>query len=132
MEKVTLYKTGEFFGNVIKLEITMESLSREDYAQYKEPLTVVGTPKRKRTKYKYRSPGYKPFFIVAKGWNLPEPYSMFGKETKEDMGDGFVMTRSQSRYSSCDDRYVTDFMSQHYSKLEVIAESVHEDYKKAA
>lgn len=132
MEKVTLYTVSDMMGNVVKVELTLESLAavtREEYAQYKELLTVVGTPKRKRKQYRYRSQGRYAFFIVARGWNLPEPESMFGAPKK---GNIEGITVSSSRYSSHDPRWITDFMEANYSKLDVIAEDINQEYKKAA
>lgn len=129
--KVTLYTVSDMMGNVNKHELTltsMEAITYEQYAQYDKLLTVVGTPKRKRRAYRFRAQGNYSFFVIAKGWNLPEPASMFG-ESKPGNFPGITVT--QSRYSSHDKRWITDFVRDHYSSLDVIAEAVEENYKKA-
>jgi hypothetical protein len=124
--KVTVYKTNEFFGNINKIEITLDKHYHDSYAQYKSLLHVVGTPKRKRTKYVYREQGFKPFLVVAKGWNLPDPDSMWGSsEVKENA------TIQSSKYRSHDDGFIIDFLNNQYKELDVLIEAIHSDYKAA-
>jgi hypothetical protein len=121
--KVTIYKQTEMMGNIIKMELTMDSYEYIEWAQYKNVLRVVGTPKRKRSKYQVTAPGYKPFMVVAEGWDCPEPDSMFVPHSDNT---------EVGRYSSCDDGWVHDFMNKQYKELKVVTEQIDPEYKKAS
>lgn len=114
MEKVTIYTTGDLFGNVLKREIKMTALEYKKYAQYENLLHVQGIPKGKRKEYVWRSQGRYAFFIVVEGWGHPEPASMFN-EAQRDPSTGFMV--SSSTYSAHDGGYIKDFMKAHWSHL---------------
>ncbi len=92
------------FGSVVKYEGTLLELGYQDYAQHKHVPFIKYIPKGKRKPIGYIK-GYKPFMIVLKGYNHPEPNSMFDKAIKQPNG----LITSKSTYHSFDERYVTDF-----------------------
>lgn len=60
----------------------------------------MGIPKGKRKPIGYIK-GYKPFIVVLKGFNHPQPNSMFDKAIKQPSG----LITSKSTYHSFDERY---------------------------
>lgn len=102
-QKITVYTTSEFFGSVIKREGYLIEHGRRQYAQYKNAPYVIFTPKRKRSSVQIVK-GYKPYILILKGWNNPEPDGMF-KEGKTKNG----VTIKESRYSCFDDKFKSDF-----------------------
>lgn len=83
-QKVTLYYTGEFLGNIVKLECKLHELGTKKYAQYDSVPYCIFTKKRSRTKREYLK-AYKPKWIVVDGWDNPSPESkeITLKETDE-------------------------------------------------
>jgi hypothetical protein len=83
-QKVTLYYTSEFLGNIIKLEIKLHELGTQDYAQYKNVPYCIYTKKRSRKRAKYLV-YYMPKWIIVDGWDNPEPESteVLLKESKD-------------------------------------------------
>lgn len=121
--KVTIYKQSGMMGNIVKMELTMDSFEYIEWAQYKNVLRVVGTPKKKRTQHQVMSPGYKPFMVVAEGWDCPEPDSMYVPHSENTQ---------VSRYLSFEDGWVHDFMKNQYKKLKVVTEQIDPEYKKVS
>lgn len=121
-ELVTIY-TVNGFGSISMSIGTLIELGKQVYAQYNNAPyikytriarpTVVGIPKGKRKEVGYIK-GYKPFLVVLKGFNHPEPNSMFNKAIKQPSG----LITSKSTYSSFDERYITDFNEGFNSYLE--------------
>lgn len=103
---VTIYTKSEFFGNIIKREGKLLDMGVQKYAQYNKAPFVKYTPKGKGK----RKPigfvqTYNPYLIVLEGYGHPEPQSMFYK-SKTTQSNLIV---SESKYSSFDKRYSTDF-----------------------
>lgn len=102
-EKVTIYSTSEFFGNVVKYEGYLIEHGRKKYAQYENAPFVTFKPRRKRNAVRIIK-GYKPYLLILKGWDNPNPQEMCGKVKQE----GNVIIK-ESTYSSFDDNYKIDF-----------------------
>jgi len=102
-DQVTIYRSGEMFGSIFKTEGTLIECGLQKYAQYDAAPFVKFIPKGKRTGRGFVQ-GYKPYVVILKGVNHPEPQGMFKtiRETDE-------VTVRQSIYSSFDDRWKTDF-----------------------
>lgn len=102
-ELVTIYNTNGF-GSINKTEGILIELGKQNYAQYTNVPYIKYIPKGKRKLVGYTK-GYKPFMIVVKGHNHPDPNSMFDKAIKQPNG----IVTSKSTYHSFDERYITDF-----------------------
>ncbi len=102
-EKITVYTTSEFMGNVQKYEGTLIDQGKMKYAQYDNAPFVSFIPKGKRNGCRIVK-GYNPYILILKGWNHPEPDGMYGEARQ---GDG--VTIRESRYASFDDGYKIDF-----------------------
>ena len=101
--QITVYWTGEFFGSVIKKEGTLIEHGTRKYAQYNNAPFVKMIPARKRNGVMIAKE-YNPFILVLEGVGHPEPEGMW-KSSQPVNG----VTVTESRYSSFDDRWVTDF-----------------------
>lgn len=73
-QKVTFYFTGDFLGDIQKIECKLHEINTQDYAQYKDVPYCVYTKKRARTKRKYLK-AYKPQWLIVNGWDTPAPES---------------------------------------------------------
>lgn len=104
-EKITVYTTSEFMGNVQRYEGTLIEQGRMEYAQYENAPFVSFVPKGKRNGIRIVK-GYNPYILILKGWNHPEPEDMFGN-SKGAYKDG--VTIKESKYKSFDDGYKIDF-----------------------
>lgn len=102
--KVTIYTTNSFFGHITKTEAKLTETGRKDYAQYTNAPYAKFIPKGKRTEHIVRATSY-PYLLIIEGWNHPEPDDMMSEAQVDSNGTKF----SQSRYSSFDERYKTDF-----------------------
>lgn len=114
---VTIYTTSEFFGSVVAHRGKLLAHGVIPYAQYKSVPYVEFIPKGKRKIVRLQK-SYKPYLIIVKGYNTPEPSGMFAEPKTEN---GVIIKKSQ--YVSFDDNYKTDFdkiLSQ--SDIEIIAD----------
>lgn len=103
-EKATIYTTGEFFGNIQKIEVRRGSVEVKPYAQHTDAVHVKFVPKGGRRLRGFVK-SYKPFVMIVKGHGHPEPAELFGKTISE--GDG--VTVKQGTYAAFDERWVEDF-----------------------
>lgn len=103
--QVTIYSASEFMGNINRYEGTLIEHGAGPYAQYKNAPFVTFVPKKKRNAVKIRK-GYKPFLLILEGTGHPEPPSMFGEAIVTLPVAGEM---KESKYSSFDDRWETDF-----------------------
>lgn len=100
--KVTIVKLSEFgFPNVMQVRI--DAVKTEKYAQYDDTLKIVFIPKRKRTKYGVRVLP-EDEILIYDGWiDINFDSLMYGKI--EDKGAVIVKT---GKYNCFDKRYLTD------------------------
>lgn len=105
-ERVTVFYTGEFFGNIVAHEGKLHQTGKGKYAQYDKAPYVDMTPKRKRTARRFRQT-YRPYIVVLKGWNHPKPDEILNhyKTIKEDK----TVCVKQSIYTSFSGEYTSDF-----------------------
>jgi hypothetical protein len=103
-QKITVYVTGEFMGNVQKYEGYLIDQGKMKYAQYDNAPFVSFTPKGKKNGVRIVK-GYNPYILILKGWNHPEPQSMYGEPSTRENG----VTVRASRYQSFDEGYKRDF-----------------------
>lgn len=103
-EPVTIYTSGEFFGSINKYEGKLVECGTKQYAQYDHAPYVFFIPKGKR-KARGFVKGYQPWIVIVKGVGHPTPPDMF---TAPRMSESGMMVK-ESRYSSFDDRYKTEF-----------------------
>lgn len=104
--KATIYKKGEFFGNIAKTEVRTCTIERGPYAQYKNAIKVTFVKPRARKTLGFWAT-YRPHLLILEGHGHPDPASMF---------DGGEVSRSTSgivghsaKYSACSDGYGDDF-----------------------
>lgn len=97
--KATIYTTSDFFGNLVKYEVTLLKAEIKPYAQYQESIQLAFIPKGKRKPMRLIK-SYNPFVFVVAGHGFPEPENMMQviKKTTD-------CTISQSKYASFDERY---------------------------
>ena len=100
----TIYTTGEFFGSVNKYEGKIIDFGVRPYAQYTEAPFFKYIPKGKRKPRGCIKGDYNPYLVILKGYNHPDPQSMFNDPRYTE---GLVI--KESRYTSFDERYKTDF-----------------------
>ncbi len=103
LEEITIYSTSDFFGSVVKHQGKLLAHGLRPYAQYQAVPYVDFIPKGKRKAVRIQK-SYKPYLVIVKGYNAPEPLGMYGNSTVRNG----VVTK-ESKYSSFDDRYKTDF-----------------------
>jgi hypothetical protein len=104
MKKVTLYVRGEFLGNVVRIEAKECEIKIGKFAQYPSAVWVNFKRARERNTRCFVQ-SYAPSLVVLEGWGHPEPGSAWieGRATES----GCVV--SESKYSSCDPRWASDF-----------------------
>lgn len=112
-ELVTMYYGGSF--GVQKLECKLIDFGTKPYAQYKDAAFVRYVPKGKRKPCGFVM-GYHPFILILEGVNHPNPDDAFGPAKITVYESGEVITK-QTRYSSFDERYNTEFDSKIESYL---------------
>lgn len=100
-ELFTIYTSGAF--GVQKIEGKILDFGTKPYAQYKEAVFVHYIPKGKRKPTGFVV-GYRPYVVILEGIGHPEPDDAFGPSKD----DGVLITK-QTRYSSFDERYSTEF-----------------------
>lgn len=120
-EKVTVYYTSEFLGNIVKHEGKLLETGRKKYAQYDSAPYVNFIPKRKRNAVQIMKT-FQPYILVVRGWDAPDP-----EEHMKVISASKDCVVSQSKYRSFDKRYKTDFNSIideaiKNGKIEVIAD----------
>ena len=103
-ELITVYSTSSFMGNVIKYEGKLLDCGHREYAQYKNVPFVGFIPKRKRKGVRLLK-GYQPYLVVLKGHGHPDADDIM--QVISTSTDGTVV--KQSKYSSFDDRYTSEF-----------------------
>jgi hypothetical protein len=105
-------------GNIVKLEVWLVEHGTCKYAQYEKAPFVKFIKKGARTLLKIQQ-SYSPFLVIAEGWNLPlTPEDLYSVSLPSS--DGVKITTS--KYSSFDERFVTDFEAQMAkSKINVLA-----------
>ena len=104
--KATVYRTSDFMGEVVKMEVKLFKTFKAAYAQYDSIDYYHCIVKNKRTKYEFHTDGYKPFLLIVKGWNRPEP-----TEDIKELYSNENATVSQYKYRSFDERYISDFLA---------------------
>lgn len=95
----TMYRTGDFIGNVHRQDCREVEIETCEYAQYKSALQVTFLEKGKRSKRRFVLT-YKPFLVLVPTAQAIEPDGMM-----KPNGDG----SSISRYSSFDEGWIRDF-----------------------
>jgi len=103
--KVTLYFSGEMFGNYTKIEATAFDFEITNYAQYPSAVHAVFVPKRSRNVRGMWQTSH-PSLVVLEGWGHPEPAPMMD-EPERCEGSGLMTSRS--RFSSFDPRWAGEF-----------------------
>ena len=103
-EKCTIYFTGDFMGNVSKIEARGASVEVKPYAQHRNAVHVRYIKKGGRKERGFVK-SYQPRVWIVEGWNQPTPASMFNQSETLDSG----VTVHSSSYTCFDDRYVSDF-----------------------
>lgn len=102
--KYTIVRSGGM-GFVFSVCCVLEEVRVEPYAQYPETFLLVVKPQRKRSLVGYRvynSPG-RGELVIWEGYENPN-VDMFGPARPSVTG----MVVRESRYSSCDPRYMID------------------------
>jgi len=121
---VTIFTSSGFFG-VHKEEAWLLEHGTRPYAQYPAAPFVKFVPKGKRKPTGWIGT-YKPYCVILAGHGLPvDPGSPF--DPVESTTPGVACTAS--RYSSCDDRYATDFNAQLNKFLAEYPETLVADYR---
>jgi len=98
-QKVTVYTTGEFMGNIIKTEMRLINYGLESYAQYDNVPFVVGTPKRKRSPRKFFET-ITPYILIVDGWGNPEPDGIYDGGTV--LQDNASVKVERAKYGTSD------------------------------
>ena len=115
LPKVTVYTKSAMFGGTLKIEGRLVDHGRRKYAQYNDAPYVIIVPRKKR-KPRTLIEGYKPYFLILAGWDHP------------DVGTNWVVNSQGhecGRYTTCDDRYQTDFdreIAPYLETVEVVAD----------
>jgi hypothetical protein len=106
-QNCTFYRPGEFMGNIIREDCRQLTITAgQKYAQHNDAVKVEYTPKGARKSCSFWLT-YKPFLIVVERKEAIDPPSMFG-ELK--LGQDPAVTLQTSRYSSFDERWLSDFL----------------------
>ena len=106
-EKATIYTTGEFMGNIIKVEVRRGEVKVAPYAQHTDAVHVRYVPKGKRNERGFVK-SFKPFVLVLEGHGHPDADSLYGYEYTSEDGE---VTTSRGRHRSFDAAWVRDFRS---------------------
>lgn len=103
-ENCTFYTTGEFMGNVLRRDCRSLEIDIVPYAQYPAAIQLTFVKKGCRTKLRTVI-CYHPYLVVVPTDRAIEPDDMMVPLDKP----GFELLTQQSRYSSFDDGWRTDF-----------------------
>lgn len=106
-EKVTVYTTGEFMGNVHRRDMNTLTIRVGKYAQYHDAINLIYKQKGKQ-KMASQWISYDPFVVVVPTAKAINPDDMMGAS---EPGSTPGVSISRSRYSSFDDRWRSDFMA---------------------
>ncbi len=100
--KVTIYIRSEdsLMGSVHRREVRLWMAGTREYAQYQAAPFIVYTVKGKRTKRMFVASSH-PYILVLKGWNK---WPAVPDDVWVNKGGSIEM-----KYSSHDDRFITDF-----------------------
>lgn len=102
-----LYTASSFMGNIERLDCRLVTITEGvEYAQYKNAVKVEYMEKGKRRSRSFLLT-YDPFLVILSAKDAVEPDSMLGAKTPCNAG---VMLL-QSRYSSFDKRWRSDFLA---------------------
>lgn len=123
-QKVTIYKTSEFMGNVCAIEGYLVEHGRKKYAQYDNAVSVKFIKKRCQNVSGFVV-GYSPYILIVEGWNQVSPGEGF-QEVKSSIPGIKV---SKSKYMSFDSRYIEDFESIINKQIEAGKVKVVADYR---
>jgi len=104
-ENCTFYTSGEFMGNIHRRDCRSLEIFIKPYAQYPSAIELTFVKKGCRTKLRTVLT-YKPYLVVVPTSSAIDPDSMMHNERPGCSPD---VTVSESRYSSFDDRWRTDF-----------------------
>lgn len=100
-EKLTLFYISDF-GSIVTSRITFDSVTNEQYAQYKSAVKLTFTPENKRKLH------YQHFYstlLVYKGWLKLEDNVLHNVENK----GGILIT--SSKYMSCDNKQYDEILN---------------------
>lgn len=103
-KKATLYSESGFMGNVVATQVWLREVGRAPYAQYADAPYAIFTVKRKKKVSKKTAA--KEMLLVVEGWDAPDPQDPLTAGVPDE-NTGLIV--SQSKYSSYDKRWVTDF-----------------------
>ena len=107
MEKVTLYTESSFGLGIVKIRAHLVGHgTMERYAQYRNVPWIHYRKFRGRKVLRHIVSGSRPYTLMVKGWDTPEPDSIYDPSTSQENGDVVI---TQARYSSFDDGWKTDF-----------------------
>ncbi len=105
-EKVTIFYRSEnsFLGNVRGIEGRLTSHGRRPYAQYRDAIQIVFTPKGARLKREIIA-AYHPYILIVKGWGHDEVPSPFRAVAFGSTGIFF----SEGKHMSHSDAWISEF-----------------------
>lgn len=122
--KVTMYVKGEFLGNVVKIEAKEAEIEIKPFAQYTKAVHVTfKKPRQKKARCLVQS--YSPSLLVLEGWGHPDPASPWTPPVERENG----VTVRESKYSSCDERWQSDFNGTMAEYLEKNGATVVADFR---
>jgi len=104
-QKVTIYTSSEFFGSFHKYVGKLIDFGTRKYAQYDNAPFVTFIPSKKR-KARQILKSFQPMILILEGIGHPDPETIWGGSKKEN-----DVTVTQSKYSSFDERWSSDFDS---------------------
>ena len=104
--KATLYLTGEFFSNIVKVEVREVAVVRKPWAQFSGAVVAIFKKPRQQRERKYVG-SYKPYLVVLEGWGHPDPDDPY----EWSVSEATEMLVGKSKYLSCSDGYANDFDS---------------------
>ena len=104
-ERYTLITLSGFGVGVCSSLFTLQDVKVSEYAQYSESVQLIFKLKGARTLKAMRFHGSKSF-AIWKGWHDIKTDAFSSPEVTES--NGTQITVSRSRYSSFDERYLTD------------------------
>jgi len=106
---VTFYRRGEMMGTINRVDAKTLTVSIKPYAQYPHAIHLTWKSKGQRNERGSVVCGYKPFFALVDTKAAIQPDGLYDPSTSVTSG-GCTVTKG--RYSSCDPRWVSDFVAQ--------------------